>query len=1296
MKAFFFRLSHFLLAVLGSVAFAQETLPLRHALFSGSALFRTAGKQGAAVATDGDYLVLGEAGVVKVYSANNADLLFRLNNPGNSSNGFGKSVAIHGTIVAVGAPTDYSINESGFVYLYDLAGPQPTVPIMTFTRGSISSAGEFGSAVAIFENHLVIGAPKGEVDLLNPMIGVVRIFDLSSPTPTTPVVTIPNPTPAAGDLFGAAVAVSGNNVVVGAPQDDATATDTGIAYLFDLSAVSTTTPLVTFTAEDATAGDLYGFAVAVSNAKVVIGSPSNDTGALHTGRAFVYDLADGTPATSTFTLPNPGAQVDDAFGSSVAINVDRVVVGAPKSDSTGNDSGKAYSYDLASGTPATADLVFENPTPSINDQFGSAVAVSSTFILVGAPNDDEAATDGGAGYYYNPNGATPETSIATLKETTPIFGDAFGTVVAADGPLLAVSAPFDDTGVTNAGRVFVFDLASGSPTVPFVTLANPDAATSAASFGTRLAVSGSLVVVGVPNDSTNATNSGRVYVFDVSSGTPTVPIATLVNPTPATDDFFGGSVSISGTFVAVGAPGDDGAGSGTGIAYVYDVVIPASPILVFTFNNPDPTPLDTFGDGIGISASGTRLVVGASGDRVGSQRIGAAYVYDLTIATPTTPLRKLPNPVPTSDSLFGSVVAISGDRLVLGAPPFLPSSPPGRLYIYNLASKSTKPTVTIKAPSQDGLPIFSGSVAISDSILLVGSRARTTGFGGRAYLYDLSGSTANPIFTQQHPRGALDVIFGSSVVIAGGTAVVGDSQDDFRAPDQGAAFVFDIVVPNSTVNVATQMTAIDPTLPGALFDSFTVPDAEVFGGKLRTTDGKKLDAVFDDTGTVLLRGGKMEAVEEGGPMAMVMKLMPPTGDAVLATFQRGTNVASDSDQTLFTGLMDGTPQPAVRRGQDLGGGVKLKSFLTLDGNGTTTFFSGTLKGDGVNSGNGQALFAVLPPGGIPSLPESGPPATGLRMLVRKGQPVTTPRGAKTVRTIATLVGQAGSLAEGRWRSGPNSIGVRLTFTDKTQALYIMPAGATSSDDWLLLGQTDDDGGPDLDPATQLLGFNLPAYAPQATIFESLLRIGPGGVTKRDNGVVFDAVGVEMGGPITRRTLARRARPAPSLPTSNLSRFRATLAGIARGSTFVAQTTVNARSADSVFDARGDGVFRQVARIGDPAPGGGRFTRFTSIARPDTNGYGAFVSALLGGVSPKNRNVLFAMDSGGELRRMIRTGDRLESAGPGSPLKAIKSFVALSAAPGSIGAARGYGEDGRITVLVTFTDRSQAVVTLQVP
>ncbi len=119
------------------------------------------------------------------------------------------------------------------------------------------------------------------------------------------------------------------------------------------------------------------------------------------------------------------------------------------------------------------------------------------------------------------------------------------------------------------------------------------------------------------------------------------------------------------------------------------------------------------------------------------------------------------------------------------------------------------------------------------------------------------------------------------------------------------------------------------------------------------------------------------------------------------------------------------------------------------------------------------------------------------------------------------------------------------------------------------------------------------------------------------------------------------------------------------------------------------------------PAGGRFDRFVSVVKPDGVGYGAFISALLKisgreGVTRNNRAALFAVDSKGELRRILRTGDLVESAGPGSPRKSVRSFVALAAAPGSIGAARGYSTEGRVNALVTFPDRTQAVLSIQVP
>ncbi len=1234
MNPFTSHLSHLVLAVIGSTAIAQDSPPLKHSLFSTSTVIKTNTRQGSAVAADGAYFALVESGSVKIYSSGNGDLLHRLNNVG-----FATAVALSGTRLAVGNP-------NGFVYVFDLAGATPTRPVVTLIPPGGTIPGQFGAAVGISGTRVVVGAPQGQTTLLDANSGVVRVFDLASLTPTTPVVVLPNPSPADSDLFGAAVAISGSRLIVGAPQDDTTANDSGIAYVYDVAGGTPTTPVLTLDNPSPGASDLFGSAVTIAGTNVIVGAPNDDTDALNSGRAYAYDLLGGTPAIPRAVFINPAPTQDDFFGTSVAAAGQRAVIGAPKDDALALDSGRAYFYDLVSGTPETPVLTLDNQTPDIGDLFGSAVAVSATHVLVGAPNDDDNGNNVGAGHFFDPASGTPTISIGTLKETTPTGLDEFGTAVAADGSLVAIGAPLDNEGAQFAGRVYVFDLAGGTPTDPTVLLNNPSPANSDGDgFGEQVAVSGSLVVVGAARDDTEATASGRAYVFDMSSGTPTVPVRTLNNPLPVSGDFFGNGVGISGNRVVVGAPGDQS---------------------------------------------------------------GSVHVYDLGGANPTVPVLKLKNPDGSFDRVFGKSIAIAGARLALGSPPLTTSGIKGRVYLHDLArANAATPVRTFNDPTTASTaPFFGTSVALLDPLMEVGSPSQTTDEPGVAHVYDLGGAQpATPIFTLRHPSFAPDATFGASVAFAGTLALAGDPDDDFIAGNKGAAYAFGLTVPGAQVNVATQVTVPDPTVPpGTVFNSFSAPDVAIFGGTLKTTAGQKLDAVFDATGTVLLRSGEMRAVETGGPMAMVMKLMPPTGDAVLATFQRGADVRSDSDQTLFTGLMTNTLLPAARRGQEIPGhpGVKLKSFLTIDGTGDTTFFSATLKGTGVTTSNNVAIFATGPISGIASQPESGAPVSGLRALVRKGDIVF----GKKVRTIATLVGQAGTLAEGRWRSGPHTIGVRLTFTDKTQALYLVPADADDPSDWLRLGQTDDFAAPDL-PAAKLLSFKLPAYAPEATVFESLLRIGPGGITKKDNSAVFDAAGVATGGPITLRRLAQRAGPVPApfggpSPGSGLRALRATLAGLGQASAFIGQATLpGQRAADSIFDARDDGQPRQIARIGEFAPGGGKWGRFTSVAKPDGTGYGALISALLAinkniGVTAKNRAALFAVDSTGELRRLLRAGDRLESTGPGSPLKPIKSFVALMPAAGSIGAARGYDAAGRITVLVTFTDRTQAVVTIQVP
>lgn len=141
--------------------------------------------------------------------------------------------------------------------------------------------------------------------------------------------------------------------------------------------------------------------------------------------------------------------------------------------------------------------------------------------------------------------------------------------MAISGTLVVVAAALDNTGASDAGSAYVYDLSSGSPTLPVATLNNPSPAASD-SFGASVAISGTRVAVGAYLDDTGASDAGSVYVYDLVSvsGTPTVPVATLNKSGPTASDKFGTSVAISGTTVVIGTPYDDTVMLDKGAAYV--------------------------------------------------------------------------------------------------------------------------------------------------------------------------------------------------------------------------------------------------------------------------------------------------------------------------------------------------------------------------------------------------------------------------------------------------------------------------------------------------------------------------------------------------------------------------------------------------------------------------------------------------------------------------------------------------------------------------------------------------------
>jgi hypothetical protein len=386
-------------------------------------------------------------------------------------------------------------------------------------------------------------------------------------------------------------------------------------------------------------------------------------------------------------------------------------------------------------------LTLQKSTPAANDQFGFSAAGVGSLIAVGAPYDDTGGTDAGAVYVFD---GTTGVLLWTLQKTTAVAGDLFGYAVAAVGSnMLLVGAPHDDSVATDAGAAYLFDLAN--PGMP--TQIVPQSLTSGDEFGSAVAATGTKLLVGARSKDMGAVDAGVVYSFDASGGSELM----ISNPTPAVRDMFGYSVAAVGSNILVGAPNHDAGASNTGAAYLFD----GSGTLLRTFQKP----LGIANDQLGWSVAGlgANAVVGAPFDDTGATDAGAAYLFD---ATTGVILKVFTNPSPAAQDWFGFSLATLGSNLIVGA----------RL----------RDTVTADA--------------------------------GAAYLFD--GATAGLLQTFTNPAATTGGELGFSVAAAGAHVLAGAPFDSTVAANAGAAFVFAVCGDGNRDPGEQCDGPLDPVCPG--------------------------------------------------------------------------------------------------------------------------------------------------------------------------------------------------------------------------------------------------------------------------------------------------------------------------------------------------------------------------------------------------------------------------------------------------------------------------------------------------
>ena len=328
-----------------------------------------------------------------------------------------------------------------------------------------------------------------------------------------------------------------SKIVVGACNDD-DPSNSGSAYIYNIDG----TGEVKITASDGASGDNFGFSVAMSDTKIVVGAPNDDDSGSNSGSAYVYN----TDGTGEVKITASDGTASDTFGDSVAMTDTKIVVGAK---SAGN-KGAVYVYN----TDGTGEVKITSSDGASGDQFGISVAISDTKIVVGANGDDDNNSMSGSAYVYNLDG-TGEVKITASDHAA---GDFFGWRVALSDTKIVVGSINDDDAGDNSGSVYVYNT---DGTGELKITASDHAAGDR--FGYSVAISDTHIVVGSQMDDDAGDNSGSVYVYNLD-GTGEQKI---IASDGAANDRFGFSVAIQGDKIIVGAMLKEGVGA----AYIYNL-----------------------------------------------------------------------------------------------------------------------------------------------------------------------------------------------------------------------------------------------------------------------------------------------------------------------------------------------------------------------------------------------------------------------------------------------------------------------------------------------------------------------------------------------------------------------------------------------------------------------------------------------------------------------------------------------------------------------------------------------------
>ena len=687
---------------------------------------------GHSVAIDGDYIIVGaygedtkgdNAGAIYLFKRNSDDdddtkqIAMIVINHAHDFDYLGYSVAISGNYILTATHGDDSSAENaGMAYLFERkSDDEDDVKLISkFEAKEPHPYDYFGRSVSMNGVYMLIGASYEDTDKESNS-GSAYLFrrDFTQKNNVKQVKKLQSREVLEDEYFGYSVALNGDNIAIATHKQNGKV----FSYIFDIEPLDKVYLYNSIETE-------YEEQFSRKFVKTFDGeSPSSDK-ITYTLDGTDADLLDFKNNKLSFnTVPDYEKPQDGGRDNSYKIKI----IATDEYNQTTSKNIKL----LVQNRYFLYASKIQSKKPKADDAFAQSVSVSGDYMAVGVPFNDDVALGGGTAYLFKKDSDGKLQQIAKFRADDVQENDNFGHSISIDGDYIIVGAPNEDTSAENGGTVYLFKRKSDDKNdVRQIAKIDADDTKENDLFGYSVSISGNYIAVGAYQEDSKADNAGSAYLFrrDSDDNNDISQIEKLQADDAKANDYFGYSVGISGNYIAVGAyqNEEDDSDTNTGSAYLFKRKTDNDVPLIAEFEADDKADYDYFAKSIAID--GDYIIVGAYNEDFNDiNNSGSAYLFkrDSDDDNDTNQIAKISADDASENDWFGYSVDISGDFITVGAyKKDTTAEDTGKVYIYERKSDDkddVKQVDSIKGFDSQKGDFFEYAVSIDEDKVGVGA-----------------------------------------------------------------------------------------------------------------------------------------------------------------------------------------------------------------------------------------------------------------------------------------------------------------------------------------------------------------------------------------------------------------------------------------------------------------------------------------------------------------------------------------------------------------------------------------------